>query len=626
MENHYQVYGDSDTLVKYYNSHLFNLIKAIVTVFVLFVSPDIEKINLYPTYGMKYALIVLLVWGGYEKTKSIKRVGLKNYLLKSVIVLFAIVNTAGIYMYYKKSFPDTVFGWFMFALRAVVYGMMFNSCLDVLTYYYNHFFEKIDLSFVQIIYGIKAKLEKNNDLKAVIKYISKHKYSFVSTVIFLGWLPWLVIFYPASIEWDTYYPIEQFMGIIEKSNHHPWTYVMVVGQFYKFGVTIGDKNFGMFLYILIRDIICAAIYGAVVMKLYKKGVKKILCFLVMMFYTVTPVFGAYAKHAFKNTLAAALFTLFIMMVFDAVEHLMNDSYSWKDSLRLGSSAFIFCAFLNNGIYVSVPVVFILCFIEIRKRYVKSAILLLTIMMSFFVYHKWGMTHYDIRPSSKAEALAIPMQQVSRTIKYNMENLTAEDREMLSGYGDLQAIADAYDPLVSDPVKTIWINADHGSKEFIKIWAKLLVKHPMRYIEAFIGHSYGYYAFTPREEEHAGNWNCGMTYFHWVKDPRYSPEFTCDYIDGFEGGRQFLEKWADFWDVIPLLSLTDTMPLYTWCIVLFGLLMIQKKRFIMLIPIMASILMILTCMASPVNGCFRYFSSVAASFPMLMVMIPKKNVE
>ncbi|OON88472.1 hypothetical protein BXO88_01385 [Oribacterium sp. C9] len=616
--------NESDSKLKVSNCIFLDLIISIVTVWVLFVSPEITNIKNFSTYGIKYSLIAILIFGLYKKSGSIRNELFDYILFKVAFILFGIFNTAGIYMYYKKSFPDSIFGWWDFVLRVFVYAVLFYKCLNLLIYYFKGSFETFDSSFVEKICNIEQNFKKRIGLKEIIEVANRHRYLFITVFIFLCWLPWIVTFYPASIEMDTYWPIEQFLGIKEKSNHHPWTYVLIVGGFYDLGLKIGDKNIGMFLYILIRDVICAAIYGTVVMSLLEKNVKRAVCFAVMLFYAITPVFGAYSKHAFKNTLAAALFSLFMLMAVEVVGHLKNDTFSWKNSLRLGGSAFALCVFLNNGIYVTVPIVVIICFVLVMKRKVRTALLCFVIMLSFFGYHKLGMMYFGITPSSQAEAMAIPMQQVTRTIKYNMATLSDEDKEMLKEYGDLNSISEAYDPLISDPIKTIWMDEHHGARELMKPWCRLLVKYPMTYIEAFIGHSYGYYAFTPREKEHAGNGNSGMTLFHWVKDPIYSDEFTCDYIDGFETGRKLLEKWADLWDVIPILNLTDTMPLYTWSIVFMGIWMIKRRKFLMLIPVMASLLMILTCIASPVNGCFRYFSSVAAAFPVLFALVKQDD--
>ena len=55
-------------------------------------------------------------------------------------------------------------------------------------------------------------------------------------------------------------------------------------------------------------------------------------------------------------------------------------------------------------------------------------------------------------------------------------------------------------------------------------------------------------------------------------------------------------------------------------VLLGWLLWKRRAWDKLIPIFACLLMVLTCVASPVNDCFRYFVPVAAAFPSLSILL------
>ena len=118
----------------------------------------------------------------------------------------------------------------------------------------------------------------------------------------------------------------------------------------------------------------------------------------------------------------------------------------------------------------------------------------------------------------------------------------------------------------------------------------------------------------------------MTIFDWVKDPRYDDSFTCDYREGTEGIRKALDDWAKTWHGIPVLNLTDMEPLYTWLILLAGCLLIHRKRWLEMIPILGMVLEILFCCGSPVNDSFRYFAPVAAAAPAVLLFHSKKKQE
>ena len=57
---------------------------------------------------------------------------------------------------------------------------------------------------------------------------------------------------------------------------------------------------------------------------------------------------------------------------------------------------------------------------------------------------------------------------------------------------VENLGDNYNPILSDDVKGE-LNTeyfDNNKMEFIKLWAKLLIKYPKDYVESFISNSYG----------------------------------------------------------------------------------------------------------------------------------------
>ena len=58
--------------------------------------------------------------------------------------------------------------------------------------------------------------------------------------------------------------------------------------------------------------------------LRKAGIRKLFYRLVLIYFAITPVWAAYAKHGFKDTFAAALFTYcnisFITLIYKIKKH------------------------------------------------------------------------------------------------------------------------------------------------------------------------------------------------------------------------------------------------------------------------------------------------------------------
>ena len=444
------------------------------------------------------------------------------------------------------------------------------------------------------------------------------------SVILLGWLPWIVAYYPCSADYDVYSPISQYLNLIPRSNSFPWFYSTVVGFFYSVGKTLGDKNIGLFLHIAVRAPLMAAVYAHLVSKLSLRGVRTGVLWAVTLFYAFVPVWGAYAKHAFKDTLSAALFCWYIVCTVDAADALRSGDGGLKPFALQAAASLMICLFRNNCILICAPVTLLLLVPLFRRpafrgRRMRICAVCLSGLLLFGGYQLYIRKAENVAPGSPRSALTVLFQQTARTVRDEEERISEEDRAVLSAAFDYPRLGAAYDPVLSDPVKALYTGGEETFRAYLRAWARMAVRHPRPYLEAALSQGYGYYAFTPDQPEHAGNWNCGMTIFNWVKDSRFDSSLTGDYTDASGPVRQLLEDWADLWHRLPLLGFLDDMPLYTWFIVCAGLLMMWRKQQLSLIPVLACLLNVLLCCCSPVNDCFRYFAPVAAAAPACLLL-------
>lgn len=569
-----------------------------------------KRAGVLGTYGIEFCLfaLMLMVIIYYTIARCKERSRLENVGCIFLGIVFGLLNVSGIYMYYEKRIP--------FNYRNALVMVILFSGYSLLFYFISCW-----------VFILLRWLTNSVELKSINEYRAidlweKHMFWVCFIVILVLWLPWIIAFYPASIEWDTYYPLGQFLGDYQKTNHHPWLYAVIVGTFYKLGVGLGDKNVGIAIYISLRNLVIAAIYSKVICYIYNKSKNIKLSILGLAFYSITPVWGAYAKHAFKDTIGAALFSLFILSTAILVDDIVGGKIQVRGIIGYSFSGFLNACFRNNGIYVVIPVTIIMSVIFIAKSIGWRRIVFLWLGVIMFLGYRYYIYNVvGVAPTPIGEALSIPFQQTARTVRDHKDELTTSEQQAIRSILDYDSLAQNYDQLISDPVKNYsHFEIEGALKSYFKNWFLMFWKFPLTYYEAFIGQSYGYYAFTPREEFGAGNYNSGMTIFNWTKDERFPDDLTCDTIPALEGMRQVLAKWAEKWDTIPILNVTNTIPVYTWFISLVGLFLIERKKGIYSIVIVAEWIMILTCMASPVNGCFRYYCPVAASTPVLLGLI------
>lgn len=481
--------------------------------------------------------------------------------------------------------------------------------------------------------GEKVGTEKKQ-LSGFPAFLDNHIFLSAFLVILLGWLPWVISYYPASIEWDVYDPILRWLGVRNPSNHHPWFFTMIVGSAWKLGDSLGDKNFGVFLYIIIRDLCLAAVYARCIYLEKKNGLPRPVYIVVILFFSFTPVWGAYAKHAFKDTIAAALFCWFVHLLVVIIGQVRSLRLKPAVCLEYSAVVLLGCLFRNNTVYVVIPItIMLMIYCLIRKQGWKTALLLVLGVLLFRVYEGYIFEYLHVEKGSAREALSLPFQQTGRTVKFHKGKLTEEEKAVICFYWeDENVLAAGYDPIISDPIKgQEKVNSPNlgDYKEYLKLWWKMGFKYPYTYLEAMIAHTSGYYTFTPEytEEQRYGpgsHNNVGMSIFNWAYDDRFPDWLNCSYPEWTEDLRNILDEWAELWHQIPILNLTDMKPIYTWTICLIGGLLIKRKEYDKILPIAACVLMILTCIASPVNDCFRYYAPVAASFPGLFILLSPES--
>ena len=533
--------------------------------------------------------------------------------LTATACLFGLVNEGALQLFYRNMLP-----WFsfmalgLFLFQAAAWTVLFLFCARVILFLLEKLGERI---------GLEQK-----PLNGLHAFSDRHLFLCAFLIILLGWLPWIVSYYPASIEWDVYDPILRWLGVRPASNHHPWFYTMIVGTAWKLGNDLGDRNMGMFLYILIRDLCLAAIYARCIVLEKKGGLPRAVYFAVILFFAFTPVWGAYAKHAFKDTIAAGLFCWFIHLLTELIRRIHMGRVSPALCLEYSLAALLGCLFRNNTVYATAPITLLLVMLCIRKKSGWKSVLLLVAGIAVFYGYEGFLFHVlHIEKSPEREMLSIPFQQTARTVKYKKEHITEEEKHVIGACLVYDMLPQDYDPIISDPVKDGEHGSDADRAAYLKTWARMFLKYPDIYLEAFLAHSSGYYSFTPEytEEQRYGpgsHSNVGMSVFDWTEDPRFPDWLNCSYRESTEGMREVLNRWVEIWHQIPILNLTDMKPLYTWVILLMTGMLIRRREYDKLLPTSACVLMILSCIASPVNDCFRYYAPVAAAFPGLLLLM------
>lgn len=461
-------------------------------------------------------------------------------------------------------------------------------------------------------------------------------------LLFLGWLPAYLAYYPAVCSYDL--PI-QVGQIAEKSfiDHHPIAHTLLIKGAMDFGKNaLGSVNAGIGLYALLQLLLLASVFAFGIARLNHYGVKLFWLVLLQVFLMAFP-FNAYLSISVtKDVVFSAFFVLQIISVYELLYKAPTErKVTWKEWLFFCSTVGMIL-FRNNGKFAFFVFLIFLASVvlfgkENRKRFVG---LLVWSVAGFLagnialmgLFHLTGAEQGD-----KREMLSMPIQQLARCMIYHggVGVLPEDDNSMEET--DKALIRDfilnegyrEYDPVISDPVKryTNTYVVRYRLKDFMSSYFHLLASYPGDFVNAALAVDAGY--LYPNDVTHAFvNMNqnlSGMGYVqtHWNEDVFANYGIYKD--SKWEWLHGHMERWADGngYLKIPVLRYLFMPGIWIWLyLVLFGFLVIRRE-FQKCLPLTLILGYYVTLLLGPTVQ-LRYIYPVMIAYPFAVFMAQKEQ--
>lgn len=436
-----------------------------------------------------------------------------------------------------------------------------------------------------------------------------HSFLLASIVIAAGWLPYMIVFFPASVQCDGLVQVNAARGYTYRATHHPWILSEFMGLLMRIGQIISD-NAGVFLIGMTFTTISVLCYGFACSRI-KKYANALIYWISILFFAVIPAFPIFSYMVIKDGVHAALVVFFMTLYIDCcVKEGQNKSLSLKDYAKLGISAMLVCVTRKNGVYLVVPqLIFLVVWIKNKNRWIWVFLLSIGIWFGQVFSDSIIPEYFKIDKGSTGEMLSIPFQQTARYLLYAPEDITEEEREAIGEVLAVDYLADIYYPEISDTVKATYTMEDEKLLEYFKAWYSMLKKHPGIYIEATLEGGYGYF-YPFRYSNESG------IYFIGIEQEIATGDMYLHYLMP-EKIRDIMKAYAELWINIPILSQIMNPGSYTWMLLLLAAYMIYRKRTKGVLVYIAPAMNILVCIASPVNGLIRYTLPLMACIPLML---------
>lgn len=413
-----------------------------------------ESIKMYGMETMRYNLLGVCLYVVIVAIILFKGIRMDKYRILKIIgaLCFAVIQTISIDFYYFYSFI-----YILDEMRIVRYNIL---CLIA----YGTLFYGIESICFYILEKFKYKSIKICKYK-LIQYFEKHTGGLSFFFIMICWIPWLVIFYPGSMWFDMCYQIEQYY--FGNYHLHPVFVTLCMGCCLDIGkIVFQSSNIGVFIYILLQSLVCAFAFSRVILFFKEIKVSVILQVIVLLFYGIYPVFGAFVQIGTKDVLYCGLITLLAIQVVRLCIRTFNreDFFSPREAIMFLCTS-ILCALYRKEAIIICTILFlvmsILCYRARLFRMLKNMIAIF--VCTLIVYFLFEIVVVNIILGSGSvfnganDKYSIPIQQVGRFVYYEDDLVEENDKEYFDSafYLGYEQIPDNYNPYLSDGLRYNW---------------------------------------------------------------------------------------------------------------------------------------------------------------------------
>lgn len=515
---------------------------------------------------------------------------------------------------------DKIYVVFSFVLSCVI------VMGDKINVYEKPYFEAIVFQdFIDVLISFLIIFIVGNILLTIIKYYlvtlqsvttGKRWWLGAFVLLTLLWLPYLLAYYPGILTADSFTSLLQAKDLSLLYNHIPVMYTLMVALFTRIGWSIGDANFGIFLFSFVQLLVMAGVLSYLAYWVRMKVRKAFAAWLVLLFYGLNLTMAMYSITMWKDVLFSAWIALLCLFLFDvALEN--GKILEERKGLKQLCILFALISFgRNNGIYVVVFCWFILLLFykHIRKKiflWGGSTILIILLIQGP------GYKICGIDQSGFAESVGIPLQQISYTSIYDGP-LQETEREFLEKIIPLQIIEEDYSPVSADNIK---FNAEFNTAffeqnkaDFIKMYFKLLPEHFGSYVESYLLSTSGFWKI-----EETG-WLVGEGIYE--NDMGF---YTVDYLKQYTN----IDMKEGMSDRITHMrqSLITNVGIMVWLVFLYTIVCFRQRqswKAYLALPLIGCWLTIM--IATPVFAQFRYIYYYHIMLPVICVMLFMKREE
>lgn len=439
-------------------------------------------------------------------------------------------------------------------------------------------------------------------------------------ICFIGYLPYFLMFYPTGLNNDAVWQVEQALGWTAPSNHHPWFHTMIIKCFFMTGYRIfGTYTEALAFYSFWQMTIMAAVYAFFLYQLYKRGTRILWLIPAAAFYAFLPINGLMSVCMTKDEFFTAALLIFAWQT-------AKMSEGGKHCIGYFIAGLFVCLLRSNGIFIFMGSAFFLMVSvwsgrPVSEKNLSSAEFIKTgtfrksvciagILLCYFIYHGPVLKAMNVEPPDTIETLTMPTQHILCAYVKGGE-LTDEEVLMIDQVLPADQAASYYNPYLFDIVKGFIRDAGHQEViaqqkwDYFKLWLHVGLRNPLRYLEAEVKQTAGYWAFDISDYQYVIEGSSMVDNPFGVTKQRkvfsYNSELAM---------QEFLVRFQDTYNNVWSLGRSTWILLFCIAYAVYN-----RKKVMIFIPYI--MLLVTLLLAAPVYHETRYIYGLFMALPVLL---------
>ena len=242
--------------------------------------------------------------------------------------------------------------------------------------------------------------------------------------LFLCWLPVLLAVYPGFFVYDAQ---DEYLQVASRTftTHHPLVHVLMLGGIICAVHKVTDSyNLGIACYTVVQMFLTAGGFTVLLAYFRQRKVSKIIRILALLYFALFPVIVMFTLCSAKDAVFTTALLLLLVCMLEMGRSPERFFASPKGMAFFVVSALTMLLFRKNGVYAFVFMVPVLLFFH-KKHRKKMGMLLGIIFALYFLVNSSLTILLHAQNEENQEILTVPIQQLSRTYKFNKEVFSDE---------------------------------------------------------------------------------------------------------------------------------------------------------------------------------------------------------